>query len=87
MTENNDSVINQLIGDIAKAADNLFWAHEEIKNLQGQLAVLRAELVVSRDEIRRLLEHHELLTAENNVLRRRLSDLRYQYQRDFQGDL
>lgn len=87
MTENNDPMVNQLHREISRASDAMVAATAEIKNLQGDNAILRAELAIARDEIRRLLEHHELLVGENNTLRRQLSDIRYQYRRDFNGDL
>jgi len=83
----NDWIIQQLHQEISKAADSMSQVSEELKTIQGEMIVLKSELMLRGDRIRQLLEHQELLTAENNSLRRRLADLRYQYQRDFQGDL
>ena len=83
----NDWIIQQLHQEISKASDSMSQLSEELKTIQGEMIVLKSELMLRGDRIRQLLEHQELLTAENNSLRRRLADLRYQYQRDFQGDL
>jgi len=83
----NDWIIQQLHQEISKAADSMSQVSQELKDIQGEVMVLRAELILRGDRIRQLLEHQDLLTAENNSLRRRLADLRFQYQRDFRGDL
>ena len=83
----NDHIIQQLHQEISRAADSMSQVSQELKDIQGEMIVLKSELILRGDRIRELLEHQELLVNENNALRRQLADLRYQYQRDFQGDL
>jgi len=83
----SDYIIQQLHQEISKASDSMSQLSQELKEIEGEVILLKLQLSLRGDEIRRLLEHQELLTAENNSLRRKLADLRYQYQRDFQGDL
>jgi len=87
MTEPSDAVIRQLHLEIMKASESVDKAAAEVKDLQGEMVVLRAELIMRGDRIRELLEHTEAVAEENRLLRRQLADLRYQYRRDFNGDL
>ena len=87
MTEPSDAVIRQLHLEIRKASETVDKAASEVKDLQGEMVVLRAELIMRGDRIRQLLEHTEAVAEENRILRRQLADLRYQYRRDFNGDL
>jgi hypothetical protein len=87
MTEPSDAVIQALHLEIMKASEVVDKAAAEVKDLQGEMVVLRAELIMRGDRIRQLLEHTEAVVEENRLLRRQLADLRYQYRRDFNGDL
>jgi hypothetical protein len=80
-------VIQALHLEIMKASEVVDKAAAEVKDLQGEMVVLRAELIMRGDRIRQLLEHTEAVAEENRLLRRQLADLRYQYRRDFNGDL
>jgi len=87
MTEPSDAVIQALPMEIMKASESVDKAAAEVKDLQGEMVVLRAELIMRGDRIRKLLEYTEAVAEENRALRRQLADLRYQYRRDFNGDL
>jgi len=87
MSNPSDYIIQQLHVEISKAADSMSQVSQELKDIQGEMIVLKSELILRGDRICQLLMHQELLAEENNALRRQLADLRYRYQRDFQGDL
>ena len=87
MTEPSDAVIQALHLEIMKASEVVDKAAAEVKDLQGEMVVLRAELIMRGDRIRELLEYTEAVAEESRLLRRQLADLRYQYRRDFEADL
>jgi hypothetical protein len=87
MTEPNDAVLRQLHLEIMKASERVDETAAMLKDLQGEMVVLKAELVLRGDRIRELLEHNELLAEENRLLRRQLADARYEMRRMHNGDL
>jgi regulator of replication initiation timing len=87
MTEPSEHIIQQLHIEIMRASEIVNQTAAEVKDMQGELVVLKAELAARGDKIRELMEWNDLLAEENRQLRRRLSDANFELRRMHNGDL